>query len=295
MKPARFFAAGALLAAYGLGSTMEASGALTPAQKSLAGQYVEALRAHRYAAAFALLEAPERRYFGSPSNFASVFRADRVEIEHFRIVGSRESPLGTMVFVRERVSFYDYAHQGIARADMTVPYGLTTAAPARIKDPYHPWRAMAVKGLVGQSGGVHISVRKLSFFTGRLEAIVTFANTGPQTVTLLPYGRSVVRDQGGRAYTPLATRLPSLTDPALFTGLRLAPNSQYTGVMTFGTPPRLVTSALAFDFGPLLADGPGEPFEVTLPPYALAPAPSVADLVSLHRFREPPGDIARGA
>lgn len=279
----RGFLAG--LAAWTLGSEAVAVAAVSPSEKSLVGRYVEAIAAHRYAVAFNLLEAQERHYFASPSNFASVFRADRLEIERFRIVGSRRDPLGMVVLVRERVAFYDHAHQAVAHADLTVPYGLPVPGPVRVRDPFHPWRAVAVSGLAGQSGGVHVAVRKLSFFTGRLEAIVTFANVGSRTVTLLPYGRSAVRDRTGRAYTPLATRLPSLTDPTLYTGLRLAPDSQYTGVMTFGTPARLITTALAFTFGPALADGAREPCEVVLPPYALAPSASVAGIRSPNQSR----------
>lgn len=291
MKRRRFLAG---LAAWTVGSRAGAVAGLAPAEKSLVGRYVQAIATHRYAVAFNLLDVRERRYFASPSNFASVFEADRLEIERFRIVGSRREPPGMVVLVRERVAFFDHAHQAVAHADLTVPYGLTAPGPVHVRDPFHPWRALAVSGLAGQSGGVHVAVRKLSFFTGRLEAIVTFANAGSRTVTILPYGRSVVRDRTGRAYTPLATRLPSLTDPTLYTGLRLAPDSQYTGVMTFGTPARLITTALAFNFGPALADGAREPFEIALAPYALEPSASVAEILWTNHSRART-DVVEGA
>lgn len=268
MKPGPAILAGVALACCLGGSGAASKAALKPAERSLVDRYVAAIEAHRYTVAFRLLEAPEQRYFGSVANFASVFSADRLDVARFRIVGStRRPPLGTLVFVRERVAFFDHAQQARVKADMTVPYGLTAAL--RIKDPYHPWRAVVPGSMWGESAGVRIIVRKLSFFTGRLEAILTFLNTGPRPITVLPYGRSVLRDEAGKAYTPLATRFPSLTDPTLYTGLRLPPEAQYTGLMTFITPRRFAATSLAFSFGPVLADGSGEPFEIALPHYVV--------------------------
>ncbi len=239
--------------------------ALPPAERTVVERYVRALQGRHYEAAFDLLTAAERRYFGTSGNFASGFRAERLSIGSFRIVESRrQGSLGTVVLVSERVRFFDFAHQTSAHATVAVPYGvLGTAAPA-IKDPYHPWYAVAAS-VAGSAGGVRITLRKLSFFTGRLEAILTFANLGPRPVTLLPYGRSVARDDAGKAFVPLETRLPSVTDPTLYTGLRLAANAQYTGLMSFATPSRFTPAALSFTFGPALGDGGDAPFEIALP------------------------------
>lgn len=252
-------------------SAARADAALPSSQRSVVKHYVQALAGRRYTAAFGLLTPDERRYFGTPANFASGFQAERLAIDAFRITASRPqgAALGTVVLVSERIAFFDFAHQLLARATVTVPYGVIGAAPPRIKDPYHPWRAMAVSDSAS-SGGLRISLRKLSFFTGRLEAIITFANLGTRPVTLLPYGRSVVRDDGGKAYVPLETRLPSLTDRTLYTGLRLSGNAQYTGLMTFATPARFEPAGLSFTFGPALLDGTDAPFEIALPRFALA-------------------------
>ncbi len=247
-----------------------APAALTKPQRTVVEDYVRALQRHQYADAFALLTAGERRYFGSSANFASAFAADRLTIRTARIIGSRpDAPLGTIVVASERVTFYDFAHRTQAAATVTVPYGVVGRAPARIKDPYHPWRAVAPQAVSGQAGSVRITVRKLAFFTGRMETTVQFANVGAQTVTILPYGRSVVRDDG-KAYVPLATRLPSLTDPTLYTGLRLAPNAEYTGLITFVTPARFTPASLTFTFGPALKDGSDTPFDIVLARYRLA-------------------------
>lgn len=274
-------AAGALACGIAVSGVATQAG-LKPAESALVTRYVGAIAAHRYAVAFDLLEAPEQRYFQSVANFSSVFQADRLDVVRFRIIGStRRPPLGAVALVRERVSFYDHAQHALVKADMTVPYGVT--APLRIKDPYHPWRAFAPAGVSGHSAGLRVVVRKLSFFTGRLETILTFANTGPRAVTVLPYGRSVLRDQDGKPYTPLATRLPSLTDPTLYTGLRLPPDAQYTGLMTFVTPGRFVATSLDFSFGPVLVDGGGQPFEIALPRYVVPRLSAVAVARALQR------------
>ncbi len=246
-------------------SHAKALAALRPSERAVVVRYVQALQARRYAAAFRLLTSDERRYFRTAANFASGFAAERLAIDAFHIVGShRQASLGTVVLVSERVAFFDFAHQVSARATVTVPYGVIGPISLRIKDPYHPWRAVA-RSDSGTAGGVRITLRKLSFFTGRLETIVTFANLGRRPVTLLPYGRSVVRDEGGKPYVPLETRLPSLTDRTLYTGLRLPVSGQYTGLMTFTTPARFMPAALWFTFGPALSDGTDAPFEIALP------------------------------
>jgi len=246
--------------------------ALSNAQRDVLTRYLAALRDERYPAAFALLTDAERRYFGTAANFASGFTADRLRIHSFRILASTTDPArGTVAIVSERIAFFDPAHEAQASATAKVAYGLIPGARGpRVKDAFHPWRALAPDGLSARVSGVSVDVRKISFFTGRVEVVVTFANRGDATVTLLPYGRSLLRDDAGAAYQPIATKLPGLTDRTLYTGLRLAPSSRYTGVMAFATPDRYTPKSLTFTFAPALLDGGDAPFELDVPTYRLS-------------------------
>jgi hypothetical protein len=254
-----------------IGAPMRARAALSGADRSVLARYLGELQHAHYAAAFALLSDAERRYFGSVANYSSVYAADRLQIVSFRILGSTSEPgRGTVALVSERIGFFDYAHQLPGSATAKVAYGiLASPLGPRIKDPYHPWRAVAPAGLSTTAFGVRATIRKISFFTGRIELVVTFQNRSDATVTLLPYGRSVVRDDAGKAYTPVATRLPGLTDKTLFTGLRLPGSGQYTGLMTFLTSNRFAPKTLTITLAPALVDGADAPFELDLPTYTL--------------------------
>jgi hypothetical protein len=270
----RFRAARALaalaLAACPLGPAA-VSAALSIPQRDVLTRYLEALRQERYPAAFALLTDAERRYFGTAANFASGFAADRLRIRSFRILASTTDPAhGTLAIVSERIAFFDPAHQAQGSATAKVAYGLIPGPHGpRVKDPFHPWRALAPAGLTASASGVSVDVRKISFFTGRVEVVLTFENHGDATVTLLPYGRSLLHDDAGHAYQPIATKLPGLTDRTLYTGLRLAGSAEYTGVMAFATPDRYVPKSLTFTFAPALLDGGDAPFELDVPTYLL--------------------------
>jgi len=248
-----------------------AGAALSGAQHAVLQRYVAALAAGEFATAFSLLSPDERRYFDSSSNFASVYAADRVKIDGFEIVGSKSSKLGTVALVREKIEFYDSRRQSPGRATVSVAYGILPGPHGfTIKDPYHPWRALAPQGIATTTGGVRVELRKISFFTGRLEIVATFSNTGSAGVTFLPYGRTVLRDGLGKTYAPIASRLPGLTDKTLYTGLRLAPQAEYTGLMTFLTPDRFKPKRLSLVIAPVLTDGADAPFEVALPDLAVA-------------------------
>ena len=261
----------AWLVAVVVGVARPAAAALIPAQRSVLERYLTALHGQRFEAAFALLTDAERRYFGNAANFASVYAADRLTIGAYRILGSSTDPArGTVALVSERIRFFDHAHQSTGSATAKVAYGIVPSAHGpRIKDPYHPWRAIAPADLTTTVGKVRATVRKISFFTGRIELVVTFANLGDATVTMLPYGRSVVRDDAGRAYVPVATRLAGLTDKTLYAGLRLPESGQYTGIMTFSTPDRFTPKRLSITFAEALLDGADAPFELVLPPFSL--------------------------
>ena len=91
---------------------------------------------------------------------------------------------------------------------------------------------------------------------------MTFANAGEGFVTLLPYDRSVLRDETGRVY-PLISDTASWnnTDRQLFLGVRLAADAQVTGVLSFASP-RLADRAQRFTLtvSPNLRAGAGAPF-----------------------------------
>jgi len=234
-------------------------------------RYLDAFVAHRFDAAFPLLSDDERRYFGSPANLASVYTADRFKLDAYQIVESRnDPPNGSVAVVSERIEFFDAVRQSPATATARVVYGIVDGKRGlRIKDPYHPWRALAPDRLSGGVDKVEVTVRKISFYTGRLEIVATFMNRADRVVTFLPYGRTVLRDQDGKVYLPIESRLPRLTDKTLYTGLRLPSSGEYTGAMAFLTPDRFQPKTLTLTIAPALFDGGDAPFEIDLPPYSL--------------------------
>ncbi len=244
-----------------------AAAALPAPAKAILVHYLQALQAERYDAAFALLSSSERAYFGSAENFASVYRADRLTIASFKVLGSMTtSSAGRVAIVNERVRFFDYQHQRDSEVAANVQYAIVPVAGGlAIKDPFHPWRAFAPDAAMVERDGLRATVRKVSFFTGRIEIEVTFANYGTEAVTVLPYGRTVLRDDARTAHVPLATRLGTLTDRTLYEGLRLAPRAQYTGALTFVTVDRYRPKQLSLTIAPVVADGADAPGELELP------------------------------
>ncbi len=255
---------------FALGAPSAARAALTSPQRVVLTAYLDALAHGRYASAFALLSDDERRYFRSATNLQSVYDADRFKILSFRIVGSETTPKGTVALVSERVSFADRAHDAVGSAAVRVPYAIVPGrtGPA-IRDPGHPWRAVAPQGAEVSVNGLRAVVRKVSFFTGRVELVITFENRGDGAVTVLPYGRSVLRDAKGAVFHPIATRYDSLTDRTLYTGLRLPASGRYTGFLTFATPDRFVPASLRLSLAPALADGADAPFSLDFPAFSL--------------------------
>lgn len=251
---------------------LPAGASLSRGQRDILRRYLDAFVARRFDAAFALLSDDERRYFGSPANLASVFEADRFKLDSYRIIESKsDPPVGALAVVSERIEFFDAARQSPAVATAKVAYGIVNGMRGlSIKDPYHPWRAVAPQGLSAAANGVAVTVRKIAFFSGRLEIVVTFANRADHAVTFLPYGRTVLRDDGGNVYLPFESRLPSLTDKTLYTGLRLPSSGQYTGSLTFITPDRFRPKTLTLTVAPALFDGGDAPFELDLPAYRVS-------------------------
>ncbi len=240
---------------------------LTSPQRDALVHYLSDLEHREYAGAFGRLSADERRYFRSAHNLEAVFTADRVRLAAFTVVASTSAGTrGAIAVVRERVSFFDHAHQRADTLTANVRYGIVPGTQGfAIKDPFHPWYAFAPAAATARANGIRVWIRKLSFYTGRVAVLATFANTSDRTVTILPYGRSLVRDDTGRTHAPIRSRLPGLTDATLYKGLLLPPSAQYTGEITFFTADRFRPKYLRITFAPALVDGADAPFEWTLP------------------------------
>jgi hypothetical protein len=236
------------------------------AQTSAVKRYVEALRAGNYDAAFALLSDEERAYYGNAASYRSVFDADGYALRSATVVGARGDDRGRVYFVRERVAFVDHATDQRHEIDATVPLGVLPEHGAlHIKDPGKPYRAFASTSAADASG-LRVTVKKVDFYPDRIDVVVTFVNVGDNFVTLLPYGKSVLRDDRGGVYRILATKNWTVTDKRLYEGVPLAPNSRYTGSLAF-TAPRLgdVKRTWSLTVSPALRDGGDAPFDVTVP------------------------------
>jgi hypothetical protein len=232
------------------------------AQTAVVQAYLRALQDAQYGVAFRLLNAAARAYYRDAENLRSIYAADAYRITAFMLLGARgDETRGRVYFARETARFRDHAHDADLNVTATVPVGVVPDRDGwRIKDPGHPWRAFATHASA-QANGIGVRVKKMSFFTRRIEAVVSFVNTGPTLVTVLPYGQSILHDAAGHPYRIIETRDWSLTDKVLFEGLRLAPNARYTGTLAFACEP-LDNSARSFALtvAPFLADGADAPF-----------------------------------
>jgi hypothetical protein len=241
------------------------------AQTALVRRYVDALAAHRYDAAYALLDAPAQAYFRNARNFAGTFAADGFALVSYALVGARGSAHFRLYFVRENVRLFDPARDVPASATVTVGYGVVgSGATARIKDLGRPWRAYA-SATSATAGGLRVTVKKVAFYEHAIALVVTFANVGDGFLTVLPYGRSVLRDDSGAVYRPIAETTWARTDRRLFLGVHLAADAQITGVLSFASP-RLDDRERRFTLtvAPNLRDGANAPFALDVP--NLAPA-----------------------
>jgi hypothetical protein len=236
------------------------------AQTAVVKKYVDALRAGRYDVAFALLTDDERKYYGDAAAYRSVFAADGIVLRRASVAGARGDDRGRVYFVRERIAYVDHATDKRREVDATVPLGVLPEHGAlHVKDPGKPYRAFASASAVDASG-LRATVKKVDFYPDRIDVVVTFANLGDTFVTLLPYGKSVLRDDRGGVFRILATKNWTITDKPLFQGLRLAPNAQYTGSLAF-TAARVgdVKRAWTLTLAPALREGGDEPFDMVVP------------------------------
>ncbi len=235
-------------------------------QTATVRQYVDALRAGRYDRAFALLSADERAYFGNAAAFRSVFAADGYALERATIVGARGDEHGRVYFVRERIAYVDHADDSQRELDATIPVGVVPERGAqRIKDPGKPYLAFAATSSADASG-LRVTVKKVDFYPDRIDVVITLTNLGDNFVTVLPYGRSVLRDDRGGVYRLIATKNWTITDKRLYEGVPLAPNAQYTGSMAFATDARFgdPNRGWSLTLAPALRDGADQPFDVTV-------------------------------
>ncbi|MBV9440173.1 MAG: hypothetical protein JOZ24_09305 [Candidatus Eremiobacteraeota bacterium] len=235
------------------------------AQYAAVQRYVDALRAARYDDAYALLTDAERRYFGDASAYRSVFDADGYALQSASIVGARGDERGRVFFVREKISYVDHATDKRRVLDATVPLGvLAENGRQHVKDPGKPYRAFA-PAATAEASGLRVTVKKVDFFPDRVDVVLTFANIGDGFVTVLPYNKSVLRDDRGGVYRVLALKDWTVTDKRLFEGIPLAPSSQYTGAMAF-VAQRFgdVKRRWSLTVAPALRDGADAPFEVTI-------------------------------
>jgi hypothetical protein len=241
------------------------------AQTVAVKRYVDALRTGNYDIAFALLTDEERTYYGTAAAYRSVFDADGYTLLSATVVGARGDDRGRVYFVRERIAFVDHANDARREIDATIPLGILPEHGAlHVKDPGKPYRAFASVSTIDVSG-LRVTVKKVDFYPDRIDVVVTFVNVGDNFVTLLPYGKSVLRDDRGGVYRILATKNWTVTDKRLYEGVPLAPNSRYTGSLAF-TAPRLgdVKRSWSLTVAPALRDGADAPFDVTVP---IAPQP----------------------
>ena len=235
------------------------------AQSALVQRYVDAQRAGRYADAYALLTDGERAYFGDADAYRSVFAADGIVLREARILGARGDERGRVFFVRERIAFVDHAHDAQREIEAVVPIGVLGERGAlRIKDPGKPYRAFAASA-TSSAGGLRATVKKVDFYPDRIDVVITFVNLGANFVTLLPYGKSVLRDDKGGIYRIAASKDWAITDKPLFEGVPLAPNAQYTGSLAFAAP-RIGPGKRAWSLtiAPALREGGDTPFDLTV-------------------------------
>jgi hypothetical protein len=235
------------------------------AQTAIVQKYVDALHSGNYAAAFALLTDDLRRYYGDGDAYRSVFQADGYALEQAKIVGARGDDRGRVYFVRESLAYIDHATDKRRRLTAIVPLGVLPEHGAlHVKDPGKPYRAFAASS-TAEASGLHVTVKKVDFYPDRIDVVVTFTNTGDNYVTLLPYGRSVLRDDRGGVYRIAATKDWTITDRRLFEGIPLPPGAEYTGSLAFAAP-RFgdVKRAWTLTLAPALREGGDAPFDVTV-------------------------------
>jgi hypothetical protein len=228
--------------------------------------YLEAIQRKDYPRAFALLDPTQRAYYRNAQNFSTVFTADDLALRSFNVFGTRHDKRGYAYFVNENVSLRDYATAATITHDISAVYGVFPIGGGAygVRDSTYPWRQV-VPGTSATVDNLKVTVQRLEFYERRIEAVVTFTNVGTESVTLLPYKKTVLSDDAGDEFRPIETDDWRLTDKRLFLEPRLGPNSRVTGILNFQTA-RLDDKPRTFSLtvGPNLREGGDEPFAVTI-------------------------------
>jgi hypothetical protein len=212
-------------------------------------RYLDALHAGAYARAFADLAPDARAYFGSVAHFASTFQVDAYRLERWSIVARRAGAAD----VDEAVAFDDPLRAVRVRTTVRVRYALEASG---VRDVARPRRAYA-PGTSSVRDALRVTLARIACDAHTTRIVLVVQNDGTRAVTILPYGRSVLRVDG-TVTPPLATRDWTLTDRRFFLGLRLAPRTRIAGVLTF---PRALSGAHALELhvAPILRDGDAAP------------------------------------
>lgn len=232
--------------------------------------YVRALGSGDYPRAYALLSTQDQKYYGSVDNYASVWKADRFTVSKASAIALRTLQNTPVVVIRGDGSFFDHGRQAVRATTFTLPYAyVKEGGRIRVRDADHPYRAVLPAADV-DGNGVRLTVRKLSFYLRRIEAVVTYVNHGDGFVTFLSYRRTVLKDDQ-QIYPIYETRNWLLTDQQLFLGLRLADGARYTASLNFEANGRLDDRARTFSLSvaPALRDGEDQPFGLEFPPIAV--------------------------
>ena len=246
---------------------------IAPAARATLKQYLDALTAQHYTAAFGILASKDRAYFRSVGNFASIFAADEFHLElrirspvrarAGRSATSCSSP-NTFAFSITRIKSRARPSRP-SRTDCCAPAGSTTCTIRIIPGKLRPPGTDAPQR---PSRTASYACAPYRCSAQRVEVLLTFTNLHDGFVTLLPYGRSVLRDDRGVVAHPIATKLSQLTDKQLYLGLRLAGHARYTGLLSFQVATAPLKSA-TLTLAPFLRDGADAPFEVVLPAISL--------------------------
>jgi len=228
--------------------------------------YLRALARKDYVCAYRRLTQSERAYFGNAANLASVFESDRYRLQHYTLGASIGNDRRCIVLVRERFSLRDYAHDRVVTLEGTIPYGVVrTAGRYSVKDAGHPRKAIPTD-VSSKERGAAVAVRKISFFPKYVQLVLTFTNMGDGFLTVMPYRKSVLKDDAGVVYRIMEAKDWRITDKQLFLGLRIASNAQYTGFINFQLPPGSLADRLHLEIAPLVRERDALPFSISLPP-----------------------------
>lgn len=238
-------------------------------QAAAVQRYLHALARADYDAAYAQLSNQSRRYYGNEKNYASWFRALHADVRRLRIVRAAGNAVDVEGLARLLDVTQGRDNDARFRARFTV---LRENGALHIEDRSRP-RKIVVPASAQSANGVRAIAREVAFYPRRIALTVTLVNTDSGFATFLPYNKTVLTDQTDTVYPLLVSQDWNTTDKALFLGMRLAGNAEYTGVMNFRIPGGANPRELHVEIAPVVREGgPLTPFALTLPAIATGPA-----------------------